>query len=288
VKSSHLSAFALAAALCILALASSAQTPPKTPSPSGLTPVQTEERIKQLESRTDAAEKAAASAALEKDYITRVQKQYESYYERVLNTQMWTLGIMGFVLTAVFGLAARFSLDIFDRRVQSAVAEASAQLRGEITTAMKSELELLRKENAAQIKELNDTLEKQIARADEDFTDRSNFQFQAAQALVMAGDGRTALAMRSFHTALEVYRLSKARHLIPAGYGVTTLNNIFIGLTKQFPGTYQEEAKKELENTFYDGLEDELANAAIDIPWLASLLRERRQKPPAPPSPNPS
>jgi hypothetical protein len=39
---------------------------------------------------------------MEKDYITRTQKQYESYYQKAFNTQMWTLGIMGLLLTGVY------------------------------------------------------------------------------------------------------------------------------------------------------------------------------------------
>jgi hypothetical protein len=36
---------------------------------------------------------------------------------KVLNTQTCTMGILGFILTAVFGLAARFSLTIFDKQI---------------------------------------------------------------------------------------------------------------------------------------------------------------------------
>jgi hypothetical protein len=45
-----------------------------------------EDRLKKLEERADAAEKAASLAVMEKDYLTRTQKQYESYYQKVLNT----------------------------------------------------------------------------------------------------------------------------------------------------------------------------------------------------------
>ena len=61
-----------------------------------------EDRLKKLEERADAAEKAASSAVMEKDYITRTQKQYESYYQEAFNAQMWTLGIMGLLLAGVY------------------------------------------------------------------------------------------------------------------------------------------------------------------------------------------
>src|SRR5215472_17310724 len=79
-----------------------------------------EDRIKRLEERADAAERAASSAAMEKDYITRIQKQYESYYQKVFSTQLWTLGIMGLTLTGVFVLVARFSLNMIDERTKNA------------------------------------------------------------------------------------------------------------------------------------------------------------------------
>src|SRR3981189_1276512 len=79
-----------------------------------------EDRLKKLEERADAAEKAASSAAMEKDYITRTQKQYESYYQKVLNTQTWTLGIMGLILTGVFVLVDRFSLKMIDEQTKNA------------------------------------------------------------------------------------------------------------------------------------------------------------------------
>src|SRR5215472_12567090 len=39
-----------------------------------------EDRLKNLEERADAAEKAASAVTTEKDYITHIQKQSESYY----------------------------------------------------------------------------------------------------------------------------------------------------------------------------------------------------------------
>jgi hypothetical protein len=51
-----------------------AQQKPAPPSPRPQT--QLEDRVKELETRLNAAEQKAASAAMEKDYITRVQKQY--------------------------------------------------------------------------------------------------------------------------------------------------------------------------------------------------------------------
>jgi len=287
VKSAHLPAIALAAALALLALASSAQTPPKTPPPSGLTPAQTDERLKQLESRAEAAEKAAASAAMEKDYITRVQKQYESYYEKAFNTTMTVFGLISIIIAVISFFAGKFGLDFFDRRVHSAIDEASTKLRADITATIKTDLTNLRRENTSQTNELKNALTAQIAQTDQDLQVRSSFQFQAAQALAMAGAGRYAEAIESFRTALELYHSSKPQHLIATNYGVTTVNNIFTGLAKQYPGAFQEKAKEELANTLYDDLGGELASAALDIPWLPALIKERKQNLPKPPAPTP-
>ena len=95
-----------------------------------------EDRLKKLEERADAAEKAASTAVMEKDYLTRTQKQYESYYQKVLNTQMWTLGIMGLILTGVFVLVARFSLKMIDEQTKTATAGATVQMRNEYARAL--------------------------------------------------------------------------------------------------------------------------------------------------------
>src|SRR5580704_10931190 len=108
----------LAAVLAFFSLSLRSQQPQKASRPTQ------EDRLKKLEERADATEKAASSAAMEKDYITRTQQQYESYYQKVLNTQMWTLGIMGLVLTGVFVLVAKFSLKMIDEQTKTATAGA--------------------------------------------------------------------------------------------------------------------------------------------------------------------
>jgi len=72
----------LAAVLAFFSPALRSEQPQKA---SRTTP---EDRLKKLEERADAAEKAASSAVMEKDYITRTQKQYESYYQKAFNAQM--------------------------------------------------------------------------------------------------------------------------------------------------------------------------------------------------------
>ena len=147
-----------------------------------------DERIKKLEERADAAEKAASSAALEKDYITRTQKQYEAYYERVLHTQTWTLGIMGLILTAVFGFVVRFSLNLIEERTKSAVADATGQMRNEYARTVAKEVQKLWDSNAADVKKLKKGLAAQIAELEKNLNDRSDFQFQFVHGLAGVDD----------------------------------------------------------------------------------------------------
>lgn len=282
-KSSRLLALVLGAALAFLALASSPQAPPKSPPPSGVTPAQTEERIKQLEARADAAEKAAASAAMEKDYLARVQKQYESYYERAFNTMLGIVGIIALIIAVISWATARFSLDFFDRRVQAAVTKAQE----DVTATINIELGKLRNENAAQTKELDTALTAKIAQVDQDLKDRSTYQFCFAQALAAGADERFDDARISFREALKLYKAFKPRQLFKTTTGALVIRNIFVSIEKQHPDAHQERAKEELTDPLYNHLHDELAGAALEIPWLALLINERMQNSPTPPAPPP-
>lgn len=277
-KSSNLLALVLATALPFLALASSAQTQPKTPPPSGPTPVQTEERIKQLESRADAAEKAAASAALEKDYITRIQKQYESYYEKAFNTMLGIVGIIGMIIAVISLVAGKFGLDFFDRRVQAAVTKA----QDDVTATMKTELDNLRKENAAQSQQLKTTLTAQIDQLGDDLKHRSNYQFQFTQGLVFGTNQQFERSIGSYRRAVKNYKVCKPRELVSMGNGTVAMQNLFIVLKKAHPDTFKQKAKEELADPLYDDLDDELATVALELSWLVPLIKERKQEPPTP------
>jgi len=238
-----------------------------------------EDRVKQLESRLNEAEQKAAGAAMEKDYITRIQKQYETYYEKVLSTQMWTLGLMGLILTAVFGLAAKFSLDIFDSRTKSALDAALAQVEKKFGEQMQKELESLRQQNAAQLTALEDAFTKRIAQQEEDLKARSTFQFRFAQALTVASDQRYADARTLNRGALRIYKSGKARQLIPKRSGALAARNLFRQFKKEDAVKFMEKAERELADELYNDLEDELARAAVKLEWLAPLLAERKRAP---------
>jgi hypothetical protein len=247
-----------------------------------------EDRIKKLEERADSAEKAASSAVMERDYITRTQKQYEAYYEKVLNTQMWTLGIMGVILTGVFVLVARFSLKMIDEQTKTATAGATVQMRNEYVRAMAKEVQKLWDSNAADIKKLKEALTAEIAGLEQKLEERSNFQIEFVQALTAGVNQQHGDSVAIFRNALSTYNSGKNRKLIETKVGAITVRSLFESLQKTHADNYVEKAREELADTLYNGLEEELALAALQIPWLTPLINERRPPAPEPPAPEPA
>lgn len=264
-----------------LALAQQKPAPPSLPSQTQL-----EEHVKELETRLSAAEQKAASAAMEKDYITRVQKQYETYYEKAFNTQVWILSIMGLILTTLFFLAGRFGFGVFDRRIDLALREASAQLRTEFNQQLRTELDTLRKENAEQVKLLEDNLTHRTAQLESDLKQkiadqqrdlgidsRHNIQFLQAHASFLSKSYNTA--RNGFRSALLIYKDSKALEVIDKADGSKTAANVFRCIEKINSAKFEEEASKELadHHELYDALKEELAAAALEFPKLAPLIQ---------------
>jgi multidrug efflux pump subunit AcrB len=247
-----------------------------------------EDRVKKLEERLDAAEKAATVAAIEKDYIERSQKEYESYYQKVLNTQMWTLGIMGLILIGVFFLVARFSLKMIEEQTKTATAGATVQMRNEYARTLAKEVQKLWDSNAADLKKLKETLTTQIEELERNLNDRSDFQMQFVQALARGANERNADSVVNFRNSLSNYKSGKPRKLIETKLGATAVRSIFESLEKTQAENYVEKAREELADPLYNGLEEELAIAALQIPWLTPLVNERRPATPEPPAPEPA
>ena len=247
-----------------------------------------EDRLKKLEERAEDAEKAASSAMMEKDYITRTQKQYESYYQKVLNTQMWTLGIMGLILTGVFVLVAKFSLKMIDEQTKTTAAGATVQMRNEYARALAKEVQKLWDSNAADVKKLKETLTAQFAELAQNLKDRSDFQMQFVQALAQGLDERQGDSMLTFRNALRTYKSGKPRNLIEAKVGATTVRSILESLRRKDRENYLDKAREELSDSLYNDLEEELALAALQSPWLTPLLNERSPALPEPPAPEPA
>lgn len=272
----------LAAVLAFFSPALRSEQPQKA---SRTTP---EDRLKKLEERADAAEKAASSAVMEKDYITRTQKQYESYYEKAFNTQMWTLGIMGLLLAGVYVLVARFSLKMIDEQTKTATAGATVQMRNEYTRALAKGVQKLWDSNAADVKNLKETLTAQFAELEQNLKNRSDFQMQFVQALAESLDEHQGDSLLTFRNALRTYKSGKPRNLIEAQMGATTARSIFESLRKKHGENYVDKAREELADSLYNGLQEELALAALQSPWLTPLINQRSPALPEPPAPEPA
>jgi hypothetical protein len=273
----------LAAAFAFFSTALRSEQPQKTSRPTQ------EERVKKLEERADAIEKTASSAALEKDYITRTQKQYESYYQKVLNTQMWTLGMMGLILTGVFVLVAKFSLKMIHEQATTAMAGATVQMRNEYARALAKEAQKLWDSNAADVKKLKETLTAQFAELEQNHKDRSDFQMQFVQALAEGLDERQGDALLPLRNALRTYKSGKPRKLLEAKVGAIATRSIFDSIRRKHQENYVDKAREELADSLYNDLEEELALAALQSPWLTPLINERIPVlPPEPAVPVPS
>jgi len=244
-----------------------------------------EDRIKKLEERADAGEKAANAAAMEKDYIARTQKLYESYYEKTFNIQLGTLVIVGLLLTAVFGLIARFSLKLFEQRTKLATADATAQMRNEYVRTSAKEVQKLWDSNTADARKLKETLTAQIAELEQKLKNQCDFQIQFVQGLIAGAEERHDDSVVNFRQALRAYKSGKSRNLMETEVGATTVKFIFESLRKTHGENYLEKAREGLAEPLYNGLEEELALAALHIPWLTPLINERSPATPEPPAP---
>ncbi len=219
---------------------------------------------------------------MEKDYITRTQKQFESYYQSAFSTQVWVLSITGFTLTTLFFLAGRFGFGIFDRKIDSALKDATAQLRTEFAERLANETNALQEAHASELKTLEDDLTKQITEQEQDLKTRSDFQYQVAQALAAAADHRHTDARLHFRKALLIYKSSKPKKLFETKSGAMAVRNIFVTVAHEDELHTVESAKKELADELYNDLEDELAQAALSLKWFAPILRERNSVPSTP------
>lgn len=265
-------ALVLAAAIAFLGPAAVAQQSAK---PAPTTQSQLQQQIDELKTRLADAELKAKSAALDTDYIQRVQKQYESYYEKVLATETYGLWALGVIITVTLAIAARFSFKIFQGQVDTAIEKTSTQLRRDSADSLAAEVQKLQQSNADDMKALNERLTSQISQTREDLEVGSRYNFFVAQGL--ASIANPLNAKESFVDALLEYKTSKPRKLIKRASAVTTLKNIFGAISTAEPANFKARAAEELAKPVYDDLESELASLNLDWPvdWgpLAQLLK---------------
>ncbi len=274
----------LAAALTFLAPAVRSQQPQKSPRP----PAQ-DDRLKKLEDRLDAAEKSASASAMERDYIQRTQKLYESYYQKTFNLQMWTLALVGFLLIVIFSFVVRFSVNLFEQRTKLATTDAIAQMRNEHTRTLAREVQKLWDSNAADNKKLRESLAAKQTLLEQNLRHTSEFGLLFVQGLAAGAENRLDDSLAAFRQALLAYKAGKPQNLLDTKMGAATLSQIFESLRKAHTETFPDKAREELAAPLYNGLEQELALSTLQNPWLTPLINERVPPvPPPPPAPEPA
>ena len=137
------------------------------------------------------------------------------------------------------------------------------------------------------VKKLRETLTAQFAELEQMLKDRSNFQMQFVQALTEGLDEHQGDSLLTFRAALRTYKSGKPRKLIEVKLGATIARAIFESLRKKHGENYLDKAREELADSLYSGLDEELALAALQSPWLAPLVNERTPALPEPPAPEP-
>ena len=247
-----------------------------------------EDRIKKLEERADAAEKTAGAAATEREFTARTQKVYESFYDKAFNTQLWTLAIVGLFMTVVFGLVARYGLNLLEQRTKLATTDATAQMRNEHARILAKEVQKLLDSNAADTRKLKEALTGPIVELQQKLKDRSDFQIQFVQGLAAGTEECHDDSVVTFRQALRAYKAGKPRNVMETEVGGTTVKFLFESIRKTHGDKYVEKARKELTDPLYNGLDEKLALAALHIPWLKTLIKERVPATPEPPAPEPA
>jgi len=161
-------------------------------------------------------------------------------------------------------------------------------MRNEYARALAKDVQKLWDSNAADVKKLKETLTTQFAELERNLKDRSDFQMQFVQALAEGLDERQGDSLLTFRNALRTYKSGKPRNLIEAKVGATTARSIFESLRRKHEENYLDKAREELADSLYNDLEEELALAALQSPWLTPLINERSPALPELPAPEPA
>jgi hypothetical protein len=161
-------------------------------------------------------------------------------------------------------------------------------MRNEYARALAKEVQKLWDSNAGDIKKVKEALTAQIAELEQNVKDKSDFQIHFVQALAVGVDESHGDSMVVSRNALATYKSGKPRNLIETKVGATTARYVFESLRKKHGDNYVEKAREELADPLYNDLAEELALAALQVPWLTPLLNERSPAIPEPPAPEPA
>lgn len=239
------------------------------------------ERTDALESRVKELEEKSADAAKERAYVERTQKEVKDYYEKAFDTQVKFLEWLIILIAAIPIVVGLFGYRTIDRIIEHAVSKATTDLEKKFDEKLAAELKTLKDANAAQMNQLGESLRGRISDLENDLKIRSDFQFELALGMSTLGDEDYARSRQLFRIALKTYKTGKPRKLIDKGLAAVVIQKIFLTIKLEFPDKFAERAKQELGDGLYNDLKDELASAALKVRWLAPLVNDRKDAPPA-------
>ncbi len=224
-------------------------------------PPDTEARIKAVEDKAD-------HGLMEKEYIERTQKDTRDFYQTAFLAE---LGIFS-ILAIIIGLVGKFGVDHI---VSARLSEASTTLRTDLTDKFAQEFQALKNSNADELKRLEAALISQIAKQVGESETRSAYAFLYAQGLSYGVSGDHKSARMRFREALEIYTRSPTcftrRNVVPGA-----LADLFRAIKFTNTQDFVENARKELEDPWYNNIEDDLPILAVTFEELAPILRERK------------
>jgi hypothetical protein len=228
--------------------------------------VELEARVKALEDRYE-----QASGFRDTDYILRIQKQYETYYEKAFNTQVNVVWAVGAISALVLALGGIFSFTMLEKVIRSATSEATGELRTNFDQRLTSGLAELGSKNRDHTAKAIEDLRTKTDTAIKSIVQRVHFDFQASQAITLSTARRYAEARHCYGTALDTY-LEDVTAYVKQVDSVVTLVNIFQSFLQEDAPEFGEKAKEELKKPRYSKLQGELRIAAMTVPGLGPLL----------------
>jgi hypothetical protein len=265
-------------------------------------PPQAQQQLDDLEARTKALEDRyqQAGAFKDTDYLLRIQKQYEAYYEKAFNSQTTMLWIYGSLIAFVVGLASLFGLGMFDKKIELAIQEANNAQESKFEMRLGQLTENLRSTNALSVKDATATQEKEfeqrireevlrlqgeneksLSKMEVDLKQQISYNSEFVQGIAFLGLSQFNEAKASFRNAIDIYRRNPQGPLA-APSAVASINNLFASLHRENPDKFTEKALEELADPRFATLQPELDLAAAEYEPLAdarSKITSKRQAP---------
>jgi hypothetical protein len=248
------------------------------PAPEVANP-QPQDRVSQLEARIRSLEDRYQQAGgfRDADYILRIQKQYETYYEKAFDTQRNTIWAVGIIFTVILAVGGRFSLSMFEKRFEYAIRVARDELERSFEEKLARKTAELDKANQGNLAKTIEGVKEQTNRLVGDVKQSLDFSTQFIQGLTFAHADRYNQAKLHYGRAVAIYLENGAGKVNKEDCAVA-LSNLFRDIFAEDKNKFEENVKTELQKKQYSELQEELALAAVEFPRLAPILNQIAQQ----------